>query len=611
MSTAGADGPVRIGCGAGFWGDSPAGAVDLVEKGEIDVLMLDYLAEITMSILARAKQKQPELGYATDFVDAVMAEIADAVAAKKIKVVTNAGGTNPAACGAALEKLLAARGLPLKVAVVSGDDIAPLLPRLRERGATDLDTGAPLPATIASANAYLGAFPIAEALKAGADIVVTGRTVDSALALGPLIAAFGWTPEDFDRLAMGSLAGHVIECGAQASGGIFTDWQAVADGWADVGFPIVECAADGTFTVTKTPGTGGLVSPATVAEQIVYEVHDPSAYILPDVVADFSDVRLAADGKDRVMVTGARGRAPTTTYKASITYPDGYRCVATMLIIGRDAVARARAVGGAILKRAERLAVAKGMKPFSATSVEVLGAEDSYGASARQGGNREVVVKIAAAHPDKQALEIFAREIFPSATSMAQGITGFAAGRPAVQPVIRHTACLVSKAEVTPTVTFAGASRAAPDRMFGSAGRDAPSPLRYPEIDRSGGTVAVPLIAIAHGRSGDKGDTANIGVIARKPEFLAAIAAALTPEAVKAYFAHFVKGPVERYDWPGLNAFNLVMRHALGGGGIASLRFDPQGKGLAQILMDFPVTVPAGWVAAHRLTPLGAERAGA
>jgi hypothetical protein len=599
-----ADGLLRIGCGAGFWGDSPAGAVDLARDGDIDVLMLDYLAEITMSILARAKQKQPDLGYATDFVDAVMGEIADIVAARKIKVVTNAGGTNPAACRKALANVLTVRDVKLEIAVVTGDDIGPLLPKLREAGARDLETGTPLPSVTASANAYLGAFPIAEALRQGADIVVTGRCVDSALALGPLIAAFGWRAGDLDKLAMGSLAGHVIECGAQATGGIFTDWRLVADRWDDIGFPIVECAEDGSFIVTKTPGTGGLVSPATVAEQIVYEVHDPSAYVLPDVVADFREVTLEAQGTDRVRVNGAKGSAPTPTYKASITYPDGYRCVATMLIVGRDATSRARAVGTAILSRAERLGAAKGMEPFSATSVEVLGAEQSYGAHAREADRREVVLKVAAAHPDKRALEIFAREIFPSATSMAQGITGFAAGRPAVQPVIRHAACLVPKAEIVPQVVLDGVTHSVAYGFLANDGAPRPAlPRCYPDIDRSAGVVDVPLVALAHGRSGDKGDTANIGVIARKADFIPAIASALTPEAVKRYFAHFVRGPVERYDWPGLDAFNFVLRQALGGGGIASLRFDPQGKSFAQILMDFPVPVPAGWIKAHGLAP--------
>jgi len=590
-------GTLRIGCGAGFWGDSAEGPSQLVRRGNIDVLMLDYLAEITMSLLARAREKRPELGYATDFVDAVMADIAPLVAEKCIKVVTNAGGVNPAGCRDALERLLGKLGLELKVAVVHGDDIAGLEDDLRRRDVRDLDTACPLPARIASANAYLGAFPIAEALRRGADIVLTGRCVDSALALGPLIAHFGWTPRDYDKLSMGSLAGHVIECGTQATGGVFTDWKAVAGGWADMGFPIAECGADGSFVVTKPERTGGLVSPATVAEQIVYEVHDPSAYILPDVVCDWSGVTLEPAGSDRVRVCGARGLPPTDSYKASLTYADGYRCIATMLIVGRDSAPRARAVGDAILERAGRLLGEKGYAGFRATSVEILGAESAYGAASRAAAAREVVLKVAAAHEKREALEIFAREIFPSATSMAQGITGFASGRPGVQPVVRLFSCLVPKASVKATVEIDGETIPVAETLSNEIWRPTErAPLQHPPLNGTGDTVPVPLAALAHGRSGDKGDTANIGILARRPEFVPAIAAALTPEAVARYFSHVAQGEVERYDWPGLDGFNFVMRRSLGGGGVSSLRYDPQGKGYAQALLDIEVPVPAAWL---------------
>ena len=280
--------PIRIGCGSGFWGDTALGAAQLVERGDIDVLVLDYLAEITMSILARMRARRPDAGYATDFVDAVIAPLAPQLAARRIKVVANAGGVNPAACKARVAQVLAERGVALEVATVTGDDVLGRLDELRAAGALDLETGRPLPAHALSANAYLGAFPIAEALRRGADIVITGRCVDSALALGPLIAAYGWTPGDLDRLAQGSLAGHVIECGVQATGGLSTDWRRVERGYADMGFPIVECEPDGSFTVGKPGGTGGLVAPETVGEQIAYEVHDPARYALPDVVCDFT-----------------------------------------------------------------------------------------------------------------------------------------------------------------------------------------------------------------------------------------------------------------------------------------------------------------------------------
>ena len=603
---------VRIGCGCGFWGDSAAGPAQLVRSGGIDFLVLDYLSEITMSLLARARQKRPELGYAPDFVTAVMAPLAHEIAERGIKVVTNAGGVNPRGCRDALQVALERLGVKLSVAAVSGDDVMSQLPDLRDRGVLDLETGRSLPANIISANAYLGASPIAEALRAGADVVITGRCVDSALALGPLLARFGWKPTDFDQLAMGSLAGHIIECGTQATGGIFTDWRCVQAGWDDMGYPIVECDAAGTFVVTKPADTGGRVTPATLAEQITYEVHDPGAYVLPDVICDWRDVRLEDLGQDRVRVTGARGIPPTADYKASLTWQDGFRCLATLMIVGAEARARAQQVGEAILKRTRRLFAQSAYGDYRATSIEVLGAESMYGPHARAADSREVVLKIAVAHAEQEPLELFAREIFPAATSMAQSITGFAAGRPSVQPVVRLASCLVPKSAVGIEVELNGRSvpmavsgaAASTHRSSAAVGLGPSSGAASPDhpsavsvLQPTGPSVEVPLARLAWGRSGDKGDTSNIGVIARRTEFMPAIAASLTPEAVRSWLAHLVEGPVQRFDWPGLNGWNFVLRQALGGGGVASLRYDPQGKSYAQILMDFPVRVPEAWIA--------------
>jgi hypothetical protein len=591
---------VRIGCGAGFWGDSPEGPKQLVRKGGIDYLVLDYLAEITMSILARMKAKSPDLGYATDFVGAVMKPLAREIAEKRIRVVTNAGGINPEACGRALEAVFREAGVDLKVAVVKGDDLSGRLDRYREAGVREMFSGAPLPERMASVNAYLGAFPIAAALDAGADVVVTGRCVDSAVVLGPLIHEFGWKPADFDLLSAGSLAGHVLECGAQVTGGIFTDWRSVADGWDDMGFPIAECGADGGFVVTKPEGTGGLVSPATVAEQIVYEVGDPAAYILPDVTCDWSGVRLEQIGPDRVAVSGARGRAPTPSYKVSATYADGYRATVTMMIAGRDAAAKAEAVGRAILSRCRRLMAESGHADFAETSTEVLGAESGYGAASRTAGTREVILKIGVRHHSRDALQVFAREIYPAATAMAQGLTGFAGGRPEPQPVIRLFSFLADKAGIPVSVSLGGEETPVPVFLPNAAPDERPAPAAPTEpatgAPEVGPAVHVPLIALAHGRSGDKGDIANIGVLARRPEFAPLLRRQLTPQAVRAYFAHYAKGEVERFDWPGLSGMNFMLHQGLGGGGIASLRHDPQGKALAQILMDFPVAVPAAWL---------------
>lgn len=589
---------VRIGCGAGFWGDSPDGPKQLVRAGGIDYLVLDYLAEITMSILARMKTKTPTLGYATDFVNMVMKPLAKEIAEKRIRVVTNAGGVNPGACRTALEAVCREVGVNFKIAVVSGDDLSADIERYRRRNTVEMFSGAPLPERLASVNAYLGAFPIAAALDAGADIVLTGRCVDSAIALGPLIHEFGWKTTDYDQLSGGSLVGHIIECGAQTTGGITTDWRDVADDWDNMGFPIAECRSDGSFEVTKPAGTGGRITPATVAEQIVYEVGDPAAYILPDVVCDWSDVRLDQIDKDRVLVTGARGLPPTASYKVSATYADGYRVAITVMIAGRDAAEKAHAVGAAILRRSRRLMAEAGFGDFSEESIEVLGTESNYGVNSRAAAAREVALKIGVRHPSKEALQIFAREIYPAATAMAQGLTGFAGGRAEPQPVIRLFSFLADKADVSVTVSLGESTFGVPTFMATEVPptEKGAQPAAKP-MPTSGETVTVPLIALARGRSGDKGDIANIGVLARSPSFVPVLRRELTSGAVHDYFAHFVKGEVERFEWPGLNGFNFLLHQALGGGGVASLRHDPQGKALAQILMDFPVSVPATWVA--------------
>ncbi|HEX4506156.1 MAG TPA: acyclic terpene utilization AtuA family protein [Alphaproteobacteria bacterium] len=586
---------VRLGGASGFWGDTPEGARQLVYSGQVDYLVMDYLAEITMSLLTRAKAKDPALGYPPDFVAQFIAPYAKEFAARGIKVVTNAGGVNPIACKEAVEKVLAEQGVKLRVAAVVGDDIHFMVEELRGE-VKEVQSGAAMPAKVVSANAYIGAFPIAAALAAGADIVVTGRAADSALALGPLIHEFGWKETDFDRLAAGTMAGHVIECGPQATGGIFTDWRLVVDGWHNIGFPIAECKADGSFVVTKPDGTGGLVSPQTVAEQITYETADPANYILPDVVCDLSGVTVTQVGPNRVNVTNVRGKAPTPTYKVSATYPEGFRSIATLMVNGIDAAAKAQAMGEAILKRTSLIFAREGLGEYVDTSIEVLGAEATYGPHGRASGVREVILKVGVRHMDKRAVDIFTREIAPAATGMGQGISGFAGGRPSVQPVLRLYSFLLDKARVKIEVDFEGKRIPVAVMTEGQAVPGYKPPTATASAAPSGDVMTVPLIELAHGRSGDKGNLSNIAILARRPEYLAPIAAQLTPEAVKQYMAHVVEGTVERYDWPGLHGFNFILNQSLGGGGVASLRYDPQGKAHAQMLMDFPIKVPASWV---------------
>lgn len=586
---------IRIGGGAGFWGDSAVGPQQLVDSGEIDYLVLDYLAEITMSLLARARAKDPALGYATDFPE-VIARLAPAIKRQGIKVVTNAGGVNPRACQAAIQAKLQALGIELKVGVVLGDDLLDRAATLRDHGVREMFNGGAFPAEPWSVNAYLGAFPLAAALDAGADIVISGRCVDSALALAPLIHEFKWGERDYDLLAAGSLVGHVIECGTQATGGIATDWESVADDWDRMGFPIALCAADGSFEITKPSGTGGRVVPASVAEQIVYEIGDPAAYLLPDVTCDFRNVQLEQSGPDRVSVRGALGRAPTASYKVSATYQEGFRSTGTMMIGGVDAVRKAERTGAAIVARTRRLFAERGLGDYRRTDIEVLGAEANWGPHARARHTREVILKLAVQHDQRAAVELFSREFLPAATAMAQGITGFAGGRPAVTPVVRLFSFLIDKRAVDIAVELDG--RPLPFEPAAIEAEPAPAARIEPakSAPPAGPMVELPLIAVAYGRSGDKGDKANIGVLARDPELVALLRAQLTAAAVKGYLAHLVRGEVERFELPGLHGFNFLLHDALDGGGIASLRHDPQGKMLAQILMDFPLQVPTAWV---------------
>ena len=583
---------VYIGGASGFWGDSSVAAPQLVRRGRIDYLVFDYLAELTMSILSAARTKDAALGYATDFVEVAMKSVIAEVAAKGIKVVSNAGGVNPRACARALERLAQDAGVVLKVAVVEGDDVAALLPRLRAEGVREMTSGAPIPDRIASANAYLGAIPIARALSAGADVVLTGRCVDSAVVLGPLMHEFGWVAEDYDRLAAGSLAGHLIECGCQATGGLYTDWEQVPR-WEDIGYPILECEADGSFTVTKPDDTGGLVTPQVLAEQMLYEIGDPAAYVLPDVVCDFTRVTLEQAGEQRVRVCGARGAPPTDRYKVCATYAEGFRSVATLTVIGIDAAKKARRTGEAVIARTRGIFRQLGLPDYAGTRIEVLGAEDVYGPHARALATREAVLRLAVHHPSRQALEIFAREIAPAGTSWSPGTTGMG-GRPTVSPLVKLFSFTLPKSDITVKVSVDGKEEA-----VAIPSGEAKPKAAQPQVPGDSGAapagprLTLPLVQLAHGRSGDKGDSANIGIIARKPEFLPLLRAQLTPEVVKAYFAHLVQGEVVRYEVPGIHAFNFVLHGALDGGGMASLRNDPLGKGLAQMLLDLPILVPA------------------
>ncbi len=589
---------IRIGGACGYWGESSLATPQLLADGNIDYLVYDYLAEITLSIMARARARDSTQGYATDFVTRVLGRNLEAIASRGVKVLSNAGGVNPEACGAAVEALLAASGANLKVAVVTGDDLLGASEALADEGVTEMFSGAPFPdhERIASINAYLGARPVVEALGQGADIVITGRCADSALTLAACLHAFGWAWDDWDRLAAGSLAGHLLECGPQATGGNATDWRDVAEGLANIGYPIAEMAADGSLVITKPAGTGGAVTPLMVGEQLLYEIEDPRAYLLPDVVCDFSGVRLEAAGPDRVEISGARGRPATDTCKVSATWLDGYRAGMLLSFTGFEAAAKARTYAAAAMTRTGQALAAAGWPGLTETSIEVLGAEDQYGRHASGVQTREVVLKMAAKHPDPRGIALFIKEVTGLALATPAGLSLFNAGRPKAQPVVRLFSFLVPKNRVHARLTLGGQTRsiAFPEGSGRESAEEQVDPAPRPpegsiEVAQ---LVEVPLIRVAVARSGDKGNRANIGVLARDPAYLPWIWRSLTAAVVADRFAHFLEGPVRRYSLPGSHAVNFVLHDVLGGGGVASLRNDPQGKAYAQILLETPIEVP-------------------
>jgi hypothetical protein len=584
---------VRIGGASGAWGDSPGALGQLMGAG-VDYLMMDYLAEVTMSLLARSRMKDPQAGYPPDFI-AYMKSALPELSRRGVKVATNAGGVNPSGCKQALEGIIAELGLSLTVAKVEGDDVMPLLDRLRA-DVREAVSGERLPARLLTANAYLGALPIKAAFDGGADIVITGRCADSALALGILMHEFGWATDDYDRLAAGSFVGHILECGPQATGGTFTDWDQVPD-WHNIGYPIAECRSDGSFVVSKPEGTGGLIVPAVIAEQALYEIGDPAAYFLPDVTADFSNIQLTQVGTNKVKVENARGRPPTSQYKVSATYQDGYRAVATVSIVGPNAALKADRTAEALLARSRMIFAERGLADFSATHFEALGAEASYGARSTARASREVLLRLVVEHTNREALELFAREVGSIGLSFAPGTTGIYSGRPKPTPVVRLFTFFLNKVTVGLPRLQIGDGLITEVAIPFNGGYVPPEASRAPVAGTptDEDTIDVPLARLAYARSGDKGNTSNIAIIARKPEYMSLLRRELTPERIVEHLSHLVKGPAERFEAPGLNALNFLISDALGGGGMASRRIDPQGKAYGQMTLEITIPVPRSW----------------
>ena len=444
---------IRIASGQGFWGDMIDAPVRQVEGGPIDYLMLDYLAEVTMSIMQKQRARDPNAGYARDFVP-LMRQILPACVERRIRVVTNAGGVNPHGCAVAVRDVARELGLRVRIATVTGDDIMDRLDDLLARGIElrNMDTGAPLATVrdrVQSANAYLGAWPLVEALRRGAQVVIAGRATDTGLTLAPMIYEFDWKEDDWDRLAAGTIAGHIIECGAQCSGGNCQyQWQTIPD-LANVGYPIVEAYPDGTFIVTKHEGTGGRVSVQTIKEQLVYEMGDPREYITPDCIADFTTIRLEDAGPDRVRVFGIKGRSCTDQLKVSISYFAGYKAVGTLVYAWPDAYEKAKAADAILRARLERL----GLK-FDQILTEYVGVNATHGPLAGEPPPDipEVQLRVGVRGQDRAAVERFTKEIAPLILTGPPAVTGFAGGRPKVEEVVAYWPSLIPKSEIEPRV---------------------------------------------------------------------------------------------------------------------------------------------------------------
>jgi hypothetical protein len=583
---------IRIANAGGYWGDDLAQFKRQVELGPVDYVTLDFLAEITMSIMQKQRARDPKSGYARDFI-AQVEEALPTLVERDIRVITNAGGVNPLACRGTLLERIQQHGHQLEVAAVVGDDLMDRLGELNASGVAldHMDDGTSFQAVrerVSSANAYFGAWPVVEALKSGAQIVVAGRLTDTGLTLAPMLHAFGWAADDWDRLAAGIVAGHIIECGAQSTGGNFTDWRRVRR-YEDIGYPVLEAYPDGSFVVTKHPGTGGSVTVRTVTEQLVYEMGDPRAYITPDVVADFGTIRLEQAGRDRVRVWGVRGRPAPGSLKVSASYFDGWKASGALIISAPDAVDKARAFADLFWKR---LGV-----EFTETHTELVGHSACWGPLAPQHEPNEVLLRLSVRDADKSKIERFSKLVPAVILSGPPGVA-VTGGRPQAQDVVAYWPALVPRDRVKPRVV----TRDGEQTLEWPTPLLSPSPApplprsSWPAARGSAKPIKVPLSRLAHARSGDKGDMCNIGVIARAPEIYPWLRRTLTAPLVKRYFKGICRGRVERHEVPNLMGLNFLLHESLGGGGTVSLRLDAQGKTLSHALLAMEVRVPKALV---------------
>ncbi len=586
---------IRIGNASGYWGDDLSAMKRQLTGGPLDYITMDFLAEITMSILQRQRRQSPDLGYAVDFLSQ-LEECLPLIVKKNVRVISNAGGINPIGLGRKIVALAQSMGLNIKVGVVYGDDIADQLYELSAAGErfTNMETGESfydVRSSITTANIYLGAEPVVKALEAGCQIVVTGRVTDTGITLAPMIHEFGWAMDDWDKMAAGIVAGHMIECGAQATGGNITDWQDVKN-YDNIGYPIIEMSNSGEFIVTKHRNTGGMVSEKTVKEQLVYEMGDPASYISPDGVARFDTVQIKAVGPNKVKVWGIQGMPEPDFLKVSMSYDDGYKASGEVLVSGPDIHAKAESIASIFWNKLNY--------EYESSRTEMIGTGSIWPRQLTSCEANEILLRFGVRDHDRSKVEQFGKALSTLILSGPAGMAVTGQGRPKPKSVIAYWPALIHRSRVKAKVLVIGTGGEEDfhEISFPIRVREVPSEAKKttraarPVIKAKGRLKTVRLQEICYARSGDKGDTCNIGVLARSPEVYDWIIGNLTPAIVKKFFAGITFGKVVRYELDNIQALNFLLEQTLDGGGTRSLMIDPQGKTLAQALLQMPVKVP-------------------
>jgi hypothetical protein len=588
---------IRIGNAGGFWGDDLQAFRRQLLTGSLDYLTMDYLAEITMSILRKQRMRDPGMGYIPDFVDQVV-ENADALAGNNIRIITNAGGINPVGCAKKIIEQLQKKNIFLRLAVIDGDDLLGWIGKLYPVHADfkNMETGESFDMIrdkIQSANAYLGIPPLLEALASGAQIIITGRVTDTSITMSPMVHEFGWKLNDWDRLASALVAGHIIECGAQTTGGNFTDWKRVSS-WGDFGYPIVEVYPDGSFDITKPAGSGGIISEESIKEQIVYEMGDPAAYISPDVVADFTSLRISRSDQDRIHISGVKGYPSTYYLKVSMAYEDGFTANGSLLVSGPDVLEKGKKIKEIFW---DRLGLS-----FAKANTEFVGFNASHLNLADPVEPNELLIRFSAYDADRKKIELFTKNLAPLILSGPPGmaVTG---GRPRITSVITYWPALVRKEFISGRVLLVDENSdfSKELKVDSITGYETDSPVKKSHAQRAtnpeefsitGPVIRKKLVDLCLARSGDKGDTANLGVIARSEAIYKFLREYLTAGIIKNMFRDFCHGEVIRYELDNLLALNFLLKSSLDEGGTKSLRIDAQGKTLAQAFLNQHIPVP-------------------